>query len=84
MSIRTMSPTTVRALVATEQGLFDTSTGHTVLADRSMTSVTVDGADAYALVDGVELYRIGGHGPEPLARLADGQGSAVHVHRGSV
>lgn len=84
MSMQTMSPTTVRALVATERGLYDTNTGRTVLADRSVTSVAMDGAVAYALVDEVELYRIDGDGPEPVARLADGQGSALHVHRGSV
>lgn len=84
MSTEAILPTTIEALVATEGGLYHALTGDPVLADRPVTAVALDGAVPYALVDRVELYRIDGDRAEPVARLADGRGSAMHVHRGSV
>jgi len=84
MSTETISQTTIRALLATERGLYDVGTGRLVLNDRPVTSVALDGAVVYALVDGVELHRIDGDRVDRIARLTDGAGTAIHVYRGAL
>ncbi len=84
MSISSLSPITTTALVATERGLYDARADRMMLPGRNVNSVASDGEAIYALVDGIELHRVENGSPEFIARVTDGRGSVVHVHRGTV
>lgn len=84
MTDETLLTLSDEALVATGDGLHGAGSRRRMLAGRAITAIALDGPVIYALVDRTELHRIDGDRTDLVTRLANGGGSMLHVHQGSV
>ena len=72
-------------LVAAQDGLHHGSRPAEHLVGRAVNAVTAtDPAAAWVLVDGTDVVRVTPERTEDIARLTDGRGLCIHLHRGTV